>query len=223
MKTSLALTYPGSAEAAEAVQRQLAARIVLRRPPEPRRVAGAVLREAAGRRWAAAALLTFPDLTLVDWYAVPADCADRYQCGLRAFHEGQPLLRALLGLRTAPDFVFVRGHGICHPRRCGLASHIGLALERPTAGCAEALLCGRAGSPGPARGDWEPVELEGDVVGAALRMRGGAEARPLYVSPGHLCDVESAVEVALACAPRFRLPEPLRAARMVAADPKAAE
>jgi deoxyribonuclease V len=209
------LVYPATTASAEAVQRALAERVrLLPLPPRPARVAGAAIRTSGQGRLAGAALLTFPGLEVIEQTAAPLTGASRYRPGLRAFSEGEALLQAVLQLRQEADVVFFRGHGICHPRHCGLASHLGVLLDRPTVGCADALLFGQAEEPGPARGDWSPILGErGELLGAALRTRTGR--RPLYVSPGHRCDVESAVALTLACAPRFRLPEPLRAARTV--------
>lgn len=218
VKVRESLSHLGTERAAADLQRRLAAEVKLRPLPRGvRRVAGAVVREVGGRWWACAALLSFPDLRMVKCSVVPGQGARRYRPGLRAFFEGEVLARALEELGEKPEVIFLRGHGVCHPRRCGLASHLGLVLGWPTVGCAQRLLCGRAEEPGERRGDWSPVvDEEGRVAGAAVRVQQGV--RPLYVSPGHLCDVGSAVALTLACAPRFRMPEPLRAARMVEVD-----
>jgi deoxyribonuclease V len=204
---------PGTAARAEALQRKLASQVTIcPLPQHPELVAGATIRSVGGRSHACVAVLTFPELAPVARSAVPLAAAESYRSGFRAFREGTALLKALNRLGHTPDIVFFGGHGICHPRRCGLASHLGVLLDRPTVGCAESLLCGRAAAPGPRRGDWSPVlGAGGERLGAAVRTQAGR--RPVYVSPGHRCDVETAVALALACTPRFRLPEPLRAAR----------
>lgn len=205
------LAFPGTEAAAADIQRRLAAQVVL--TPLPRRLltaAGAAARTDRGCTRAVAVVLSFPDLRVLERSAVWQAGAPEYRPRLRAFFEGGLLLAAIERLGMRPGVVFLRGHGIAHPRRCGLASHLGILLDLPTIGCADSLLYGRAEAPGPLRGDWTPVADErGERIGAAVRTRAGA--RPLYVSPGHRCDVESAVALALACA-RFRVPEPLREA-----------
>ncbi|MDQ4137021.1 MAG: endonuclease V, partial [Pseudomonadota bacterium] len=101
-----------------------------------------------------------------------------------------------------------------HPRRMGNASHMGLWLGRPTVGCGKTRLCGQHGPVPAERGAWAPLLDEGDVIGAALRTRAGTN--PVFVSPGHLADVASAVELVLRCSPKFRIPEPIRLAHNAA-------
>jgi len=209
-----ALVFPGTAARAEARQRELASRVkICPLPRNPGLVAGAAVRSVGGRSHACAAVLKFPELAPVAHSTVPLAAPEGYRSGFRAFREGAALLEALSRLGQRPDIIFFRGHGICHPRRCGLASHLGVLLDRPTVGCADSLLCGCTAPPGPRRGDWSPVLGEGgERLGAAVRTQAGQ--RPVYISPGHRCDVETAVALVLACTPRFRLPEPLRAARL---------
>ena len=109
-----------------------------------------------------------------------------------------------------PDVVIVDGQGVAHPRRFGIASHLGLVLGVPTIGCAKTRLCGEYEEPGPKRGSWSKLTHQGELVGAALRTRDGCNV--VYVSTGHRVGLESAISVVLACAPRYRLPEPQRLA-----------
>ncbi|MGC9319860.1 MAG: endonuclease V, partial [Armatimonadota bacterium] len=103
-----------------------------------------------------------------------------------------------------------------HPRRCGLASEVGLRTALPTVGCADRPLVGDCGEPDAARGSWSPLEDQGDTIGAALRTQDGV--RPLIVSVGHLITLEEAVDLVLHCAPRYRWPEPIREARRLARE-----
>ena len=102
------------------------------------------------------------------------------------------------------------GQGIAHPRRIGIASHLGLALGLPAIGCAKSRLCGAFDEPGPRRGDRSPLIDRGEVIGSVLRTKD--RVKPLFVSPGHLCDLESAVAVVLETTGKYRLPDPARAA-----------
>jgi deoxyribonuclease V len=137
-----------------------------------------------------------------------------YRRGLMAFTYGPLLLQAFESIESSVDIALFRAHGIAHPRRCGMAAHLGLLLDTPSIGCADKLLCGEHESPGPERGDWTPVIHGRDIVGAAVRTRGGS--RPLFVSPGFVLDVEQAVEIVLRSTREHRMPEPLRQARLAA-------
>jgi deoxyribonuclease V len=133
-----------------------------------------------------------------------------YVPGLLSFREAPALIAALRRLRTEPDLVICDAHGLAHPRRFGLACHVGIICARPTVGCAKSRLIGTHGTPGWRRGSTAPVRDGGEVVGVAVRTRDGV--RPVYVSIGHRVDLASAVRVVLDCALRFRLPEPVRLA-----------
>jgi deoxyribonuclease V len=133
-----------------------------------------------------------------------------YVPGLLSFREAPALLEAFDRLEARPDVVLVDGQGIAHPRRLGIASHLGLCLGLPTVGCAKSRLCGKYDEPGPDRGDRSPLVDKGEVVGAVLRTR--PKVAPLFVSPGHRCDLESAVGLVLATTRKYRLPIPARMA-----------
>jgi deoxyribonuclease V len=133
-----------------------------------------------------------------------------YVPGLLSFREAPALLEAFARIKTRPDVVLCDGQGIAHPRRLGIASHLGLCLELPTVGCAKSLLCGKYDEPGQNRGDRSPLVYKGEVIGAVLRTR--ARVAPLFVSPGHRCDLESAVALVLATTRKYRLPIPARMA-----------
>jgi deoxyribonuclease V len=133
-----------------------------------------------------------------------------YVPGLLSFREAPALLEAFDRLRARPDVVLCDGQGIAHPRRLGIASHLGLCLDLPTVGCAKSLLCGKYEEPGLNRGDRSPLVDRGEVIGAVLRTR--ARVAPLFVSPGHRCDLESAVGLVLATTGKLRLPIPTRMA-----------
>ena len=133
-----------------------------------------------------------------------------YVPGLLSFREAPALLEAFDRLKSRPDVVLCDGQGIAHPRRLGIASHLGLRLDLPTVGCAKSRLCGKYDEPGPDRGDRGPLVDGGEVVGAVLRTR--PKVAPLFVSPGHRCDLESAVGLVLATTRKYRLPVPARLA-----------
>jgi len=133
-----------------------------------------------------------------------------YVPGLLTFREAPAVLALLESLKAIPDLLMVDGQGMAHPRRIGIASHVGLLTGIPTIGAAKSRLCGEHDAPGSARGSRTPLLHRGEVVGAVLRTR--SDVSPLYVSIGHRISLEAAIEWVLACAPRYRLPEPTRLA-----------
>lgn len=137
-----------------------------------------------------------------------------YVPGFLSFREMPVVRRALQTLSQLPDLVVVDGHGLAHPRRFGIACHLGVTLDLPTVGCAKRLLVGRHEPVGPAVGNRQPIMHQGELVGYALRTsrRGG----PVFVSPGHRVGFEDAVELVLGCTRGYRLPEPTRQAHLVA-------
>ena len=133
-----------------------------------------------------------------------------YVPGLLSFREA-PALRAVLArVRTPFDAVLCDGQGLAHPRRMGLACHLGVLLDRPAVGCAKSRLVGEFAEPGVERGEYTELRHRGERVGAVLRTRTGV--KPLFVSPGHACDHAGAIELVLRCGTGYRLPEPVRLA-----------
>jgi deoxyribonuclease V len=122
-------------------------------------------------------------------------------------------LEAWSKLKVEPDAVMFDGQGIAHPRRVGIASHVGLIVNRPTFGCAKSILVGKYEEPPPERGSWSPLVDKGDTVGAALRTK--KNVQPIYVSPGHLIDLEGAIDLTLRCDGGYRQPEPTRRAHLL--------
>jgi deoxyribonuclease V len=169
-------------------------------------VAGLDAAYAGGRVLAAAVVLRLPGLREVDRAVVDLPVRFPYVPGLLSFREAPACLRALRRLRVRPDLLLVDGQGIAHPRRFGIASHLGLLAGIPAVGVAKSPLVGTHRAPRRAAGSWAPLVDRGETVGAALRTRDGAS--PLLVSPGHLCDLRAALRWTLRCAAGHRLPEP---------------
>lgn len=171
----------------------------------------------AGRARCAIVVLRYPALTGLEAAIAEVPLVFPYIPGLLAFREGPAVLAAWDKLQTQPDLLIFDGQGIAHPRGIGIASQMGLWLERPTIGAAKSRLYGRHAAPGPKRGDMTPLYDERDptrVIGAALRTRPGVH--PMYISPGHLIDLEHALAFTLSCCAGYRLPEPTRQAHRVA-------
>jgi deoxyribonuclease V len=133
-----------------------------------------------------------------------------YVPGLLSFREVPLLLKAIAKLQRKPDLIIVDGQGIAHPRRIGLASHLGLALDTPTIGSAKSLLIGDYEMPGESRGSAAPLMAGRERIGTVLRTRDGV--RPMFISTGHRVSLRSAVKFVLRCGDGFRLPKPQREA-----------
>jgi deoxyribonuclease V len=161
-------------------------------------------------------VVRLPGFEVVETSAAHQMARFPYIPGLFSFRELPPLVRAFEGLEARPDVVLFDGQGIAHPRRLGLASHAGLLLRTPTVGCAKSRLVGEHGVVPDDRGGRSALTHEDEVVGAAVRTRTGV--KPVFVSPGHLVDVDSAVEMVLLTTGRFRLPEPIRLAHNATKD-----
>lgn len=144
-----------------------------------------------------------------------------YVPGLLSFREAPALLAAAGKLKTEPDVFLVDGQGFAHPRRFGLASHIGLLMNRPTAGCAKSRLCGSHQEPGPRRGASRRLIHNGEIIGRVLRTRDGVN--PLYISIGHAITLDDAVRLTLRCCRKYRLPEPTRLAHQLVTQQRKAD
>jgi len=160
---------------------------------------------------AAIVVVTYPDLEVVETQVVGRRCAFPYVPGLLAFREAPALLRALAKLHRVPDLIVCDAQGYAHPRKMGLASHVGILLDRPVIGCAKSLLCGVADLVGKRRGSCSPIlDDAGETIGAAVRTRDGV--RPVYVSVGNRIDLRTAIDFVLGMGRGYRIPEPLRLA-----------
>ncbi|MEJ5260296.1 MAG: deoxyribonuclease V [Anaerohalosphaeraceae bacterium] len=155
-------------------------------------------------------VLSFPQLEVLE----VAEARDRvrfpYVPGLLSFREAPVCLKAAEKLKNRPDVFLIDGQGVAHPRRLGLASHLGLCLDAPAIGCAKSRLCGVYEEPKTEKGCWSPLWVDGQTAGAVVRTRRGI--KPLFVSVGHRAVLEEAVGFVLACCRRYRLPEPTRLA-----------
>ena len=165
--------------------------------------------------YAGLVVMRLPLLEVVEEVGVVSETRFPYVPGLLSFREAPSVLEAWAKLKTEPDAVMFDGQGIAHPRRVGIASHVGLILNRPTLGCAKSVLVGKYEEPAPERGDWTELvdPKNGETVGAALRTK--TRTQPIFVSPGHLIDLEGAVQFTLAADGGYRQPEPTRRAHLL--------
>lgn len=214
--------WPTSAEAAIALQKQLRAQVITtdQLPDSIRTVAGvdAGFEEEGTVTRAAAVVLTFPDLVPIDEVLVRCPTTFPYVPGLLSFREVPAVLDALAALKTDPDLILVDGQGIAHPRRLGIASHLGLLIDHPTIGVAKSRLIGTHDPVPSEKGAWVPLMDKGDRIGAVLRSRTGVN--PLYISPGHRISLQTALDYVLRCTTRYRLPETTRLADRLSSSRK---
>lgn len=162
---------------------------------------------------AAVVLLSFPDLMVQAQAVSAAASVFPYVPGLLSFRE-IPLVLDALGRLPRPDLLLVDGHGYAHPRRLGIASHLGVYLDIPSIGCAKSRLVGTYEEPGPKPGDCTPLRHRGEIIGAVVRSK--LRSRPLFISCGHRIELDTAVEIVLRCLRGYRLPEPTRLADKLA-------
>ncbi len=209
--------WPGGRGEALKIQHQFKDRIVLDGSPGGiGTVAGVdtALDQLANILYAAVSLYSFPELEPLERTTASGAASFPYIPGLHAFREGPVIIKALSRLRTVPDLIIFAAHGIAHPRRFGMASHLGLILDIPSIGCARKILVGEHAEVGDQKGDSVPLMLHNIRVGTVYRSRSGV--KPIFVSPGHRCSTDDAVRIVAACLSEYRIPEPLRAAHRLA-------
>jgi deoxyribonuclease V len=153
-----------------------------------------------------------PDLTVVERQGAVSETTFPYRSGLLTFREAPVLLLAFARLKTRPDVVMLDGQGVAHPRRIGLAAHVGLWLGLPALGCAKTRLTGKHPPVGEEPGSQAPLTDRGEVIGRVVRTK--RRSNPVYVSVGNRIDLDSAVRVVLATCRGYRIPEPTRQAHL---------
>jgi deoxyribonuclease V len=163
---------------------------------------------------AAVVVMTFPELQEVERICAELPMTMPYIPGLLSFRETPVILDALARMEHTPDVLIFDGQGYAHPRRMGIATHVGILLDHPTVGCAKSRLCGTHEEPGPERGSYTWLRHKEEIIGAVLRTR--TRVRPVYVSVGHRIRLETVIDLILRCGAGYRLPEPTRWAHRVA-------
>ncbi len=161
---------------------------------------------------AAIVVLCYPDLEVLEISTLDQPVTFPYVPGLLAFREAPAILAAYARLRHQPDLLLFDGQGLAHPRRLGIASHLGLILDKPSIGCAKSRLCGQHEPVPEIAGSWMPLLDGAETIGAAVRTRTGV--RPVYVSTGHRVSLNTSIHYVLTCCRGYRLPEPTRRAHL---------
>ena len=181
----------------------------------PRFVAGADISiRQDGTAVAAAVVFFYPQMQLAETSVVEGMPEFPYVPGLLTFREAPLILAAFEKIKNTPQLILVDGQGIAHPRRFGIASHLGLLLDTSTIGCAKSRLCGQHEEPSLEAPGWTELTDDDEVIGAVVRTR--TSTRPLYISIGHKIDLQTAIDRVLECCRGYRLPEPTRLAHLAA-------
>lgn len=163
------------------------------------------------KAYAGVVVLRYPELEVVEERGLEDEVVFPYVPGLLAFREGPVLIKVFEQLLTEPDVMVFDGQGLAHPRGMGIATHVGLLLDKPSIGCAKSLLFGRYQEPDQAKGAWADLrDPEGNTIGAVVRTK--PKTSPIFVSIGHRIDLETAIQLMFACARGYRIPEPTRLA-----------
>jgi len=196
------------AKAVQAILRDKVKIIPLRKKPEY--IAGVDAAFSENNVIAVACLYRYADMSPLEDAHATLNVTFPYVSGFLSFREGPAIIAALRKLKTQPDLILFDGQGTAHPRRMGIASHIGVVLDIPTIGCAKSRLIGEYREPGAEKGNWSPLMYQGSIVGAVLRTRD--HVKPLFVSPGQRIDLKTSIEIVLGCVKGFRIPEPIRRA-----------
>ncbi|RKT82900.1 deoxyribonuclease V [Saccharopolyspora antimicrobica] len=202
--------WPKTESEAVAIQERLRPLVRIEEPPPIRTAAGLdVAYRDEDEIVAAITVLDVTTLSVVDSAVVRGKAEFPYIPGLFAFREAPPLLAALDELSVRPDVLVCDGQGLAHPRRFGLACHLGVLTGLPAIGVGKTAM-GSYEPPGEERGEWSPLHLDDEVVGRALRTQSGV--KPVFVSVGHRCTLDAACELVLRLTPKYRLPETTRTA-----------
>ncbi|AUT03935.1 deoxyribonuclease V [Nostoc sp. CENA543] len=213
-------TWPQTLEAAITIQEELRNQVITQDqiPTTVKYVAGVDMGfEAEGTiSRAAVAVLSFPELQVVETQLAYRPTSFPYIPGFLSFREIPAILDALEKINTTPDIILCDGQGIAHPRRLGIASHLGVIINMSTIGVAKSLLIGKHDELPDTKGSYQPLIHKGETVGAVLRTRAGV--KPVYVSSGHKISLPTAIDYVLRCTPKYRLPETTRIADKLASN-----
>jgi len=195
------------------IQKDLKSKISLKKSfSKIDKIAGADVSYYQNKMIAGVIIFEFPNLKAIEKQSFISPVNFPYIPGLLTFREGPSILAAFKKIKNEPDIILFDGQGIAHPRRMGIATHLGLFLDRPTIGCAKSRLSGKYTSVGEGKGDYALLKEGEEVLGAVLRTRRGV--KPIFVSPGYKIDLPNSIEIVLKCVVKYRLPLPVREAHI---------
>jgi len=203
------------------IQRQLASQVrFAAMKKRPKIIAGldCAFSKDGKRIFASAVVIDLSDFSIIETTTAARKVDFPYIPGLLSFREAPACIDAIEKLKNTPDVFIVDGQGIAHPRRLGIASHIGLLIDKPTIGCAKSRLIGTFDEPGRRKGSFSPLVDSDEKIGVVLRTR--TDVKPVFVSVGHKCTLEDAISIILECTTKYRLPEPSRLAHQLVGQAK---
>lgn len=216
MKTKKLHNWNLSYSQAIALQRQLSEKVQQTGlKSKPKIIAGldCAFSKDKKRIIACAVVLSLPDFKQIEMTTASQKVAFPYIPGLLSFREAPVCIAAVEKLKQEPDVFIIDGQGIAHPRRLGLAAHLGLFFDKPTIGCAKSRLTGAFKEPPSEKGKYSPLKDKKETIGAVVRTR--AKIKPVFVSIGNKCSLEDVIKITLTCAVKYRLPEPTRLAHQL--------
>lgn len=217
MDQKISINIPKDKNEAIAIQKELAGQIEIYPPHTDINLITAVdtaYSSDGNTVYASAATLSFPDLEEIEKRFQFEHLNFPYQPGLFFFREGEAIIRVLEKLEQEPDMLMIHGHGIAHPRGIGMASHIGLVFDKMAIGCSRKVLIGSHREVDAKKGSYQPILFNNREIGYAYRSKD--KVKPIYISPGHRCDLETTRNIIVRCLRGYRLPEPLRVAHLLA-------
>ncbi|KXB06916.1 hypothetical protein AKJ51_02560 [candidate division MSBL1 archaeon SCGC-AAA382A20] len=198
------------------IQKKIAKKVIKKDEIEtPKSVAGCDISfSEENQAYAACVSFTYPDLEKIKEKSIEVEVDFPYIPTFLAFRELQPMLKVVKKIDT--DVYMIDSQGLAHPRRAGLASHLGVIIKKPTIGVAKNRLCGEGYKPSPEKGAYTYLKDNEEVIGAIVRTR--TDVKPVYVSIGHKISLEKAIKITLNTAPKYKIPEPIRAAHKLATE-----
>jgi deoxyribonuclease V len=221
MKTRKLHEWDLSCKEAIEIQRQLASQVrFTAMKKRPKIIAGldCAFSKNGEQIFASAVVIDLSDFSIIETATASRKVDFPYIPGLLSFREAPACIDAIEKLKNTPDCLIVDGQGIAHPRQLGIASHIGLLIEKPTIGCAKSRLIGTFEEPGNKKGSYCPLVDSDETIGVVLRTR--TDVKPVFVSVGHKCMLEDAISIILECTTKYRIPEPSRLAHQLVGQAK---
>jgi len=195
------------------LQKELKKKISLKKSfNKIKNVAGADVSYYKNKMIAGVIVFEFPNLKVMERQSFISPVNFPYIPGLLTFREGPSLLEAFKKIKVEPDIILFDGQGIAHPRRMGIATHLGLFLDKPTIGCAKSKLSGNYNALGEEKGSYSFLRERKEIIGAVVRTR--KKVKPIFVSPGHKIDLPNSIEIVLKCTDKYKLPVPIREAHL---------
>ena len=210
-----------SYQQAIALQKQLADKLLftsLKKPPKLVAGLDCAFSKDKQKIIAVALILQLPNFELIETISTVKKVTFPYIPGLLSFREAPVCIATVEKLKKNPDLFIIDGQGIAHPRRLGLAAHLGLFFDKPTIGCAKSRLIGTFNEPPPKKGCYSLLKDKNQTIGAVLRTR--TNVKPVFISAGHKCQLDDAIKWALKCSIKYRLPEPTRLAHQIVSKMK---